>query len=511
MSTTEATGDVHAHGVTGREFWLRHGLPGLVGTSFIAIGSLGVGWLPLTTTLIEAPFIELLRSSTAGTLMSRSFVFIGAAVLLQTWLVLGFDLLSEHRAKKRWMAWLMVTWSAPLLLAPPIFSRDTYSYYEQGRLMAEGYSPYEQGVAVLPGWFSDGVDPMWGEVPTPYGPFFLLVERGVYVLTQGNPLIAALLFRLTAVVGIVLLLIFLPRLARVHDIDPDKALWIGVLNPLIVLHFVAAGHNDALMTGLLVMAFALACEKHPVLAAAALALAASVKPIALLALVFLGFIWAGQNASWPRILLAWLKTGLATAVVFMLTALVAGVGFGWIAALGTPGEVRTWLSPATAIGMLIGNTTKWLGLTETNDGPVTVLRIAGLLVGVVLLAVIVFKRNDRSPTRNAALAFATVVVFGPVIHPWYLLWFLPLFAATGLTSRELKITILLTAAFTFHAMSESSTTSDNFFELTDGISLVAGIIVVAIALLASPRERQLVLGEPISHGILPERTPAGAT
>lgn len=492
------------HVVTGREFWLRHGLPGFVGTAFIAIGALGVGWLPLTSTLINAPFIELLRSSTAGTLMSRSFVFIGAAVLLQTWLVLGFDLLSEHPAKKRWMAWLMVTWSLPLLFVPPIFSRDTYSYYEQGRLMAEGYSPYDQGVAVLPGWFSDGVDPMWGEVPTPYGPLFLLIERGVYTLTQGNPLIAALLFRVIAVIGIALLLVFLPKLARSNGIDPDKALWIGVLNPLILLHFVAAGHNDALMTGLLVTAFALACMKKPVWAATMIALAASVKPIALLAFVFIGFIWAGANASWPRKLFAWLKTAVIIAVVFMLTAFVAGVGLGWVKALSTPGEVRTWLSPATAIGMLIGNTTKWLGITETNDGPVTAMRMIGLAIGVALLCIIVFKRNDRSPTRNAALAFATVVVFGPVIHPWYLLWFLPLFAATGLTSRELKITILLTAAFTFHAISESSTTSDNFFELTDGISLIAGIIVVAIALLASPRERQLVLGEPISHGILPD-------
>ena len=496
--------------MNGRSFWLRHGLPGLVATSLIALGALGVGWLPLSSPLLDAPVIEVLRSSTIGTLFSRSFVFIGAAVLLQTWLVLGFDLLSEHPAKKRWLAWLMLTWSLPLLLVPPIFSRDAYSYYEQGRLMSQGYSPYAQGVSVLPGWFSDGVDPMWGEVPTPYGPFYLLIERGIFTITEGNPLAAAMLFRLVAAVGIVLLLIFLPRLARAHRIDPDKALWIGVLNPLILFHFVAAGHNDALMVGLLVAAFAIACSSwqrvsvRMVTACTALALAASVKPIAFIALPFIGFIWAGNDANWPHKLIGWLKTAVATAVVFMLTAFVAGVGFGWVRALSTPGEVKTWLSPATALGILIGNATKWLGLTETNDGAVTALRMIGLAIGVVLLAIIVFGRNARTPTRNAALAFATVVVFGPVIHPWYLLWFLPLFAATGLTSRELKITILLTAAFTFHAISESSTTSDNFFELTDGISLIAGIVVVAIALLASPRERQLVLGEPISHGILPE-------
>lgn len=494
--------------MTARAFWLRHALPGLVATSLIALGALGVGWLPLASPLLDVPLVELLRSSTIGTLASRSFVFIGAAVLLQTWLVLGFDLLSEHRAKKRWLAWLMLTWSAPLLIVPPIFSRDVYSYYEQGRLMTEGYNPYSQGVAVLDGWFADGVDPMWGEVPTPYGPLYLLIERGVTTLTLGNPLVAALLFRLVAVLGIVLLLIFLPKLARAHGIDPDKALWIGVLNPLILFHFVAAGHNDALMVGLLVAAFALATSHRMLWACAAIACSASIKPIAFLALPFLGFIWAGAAADWPRKLLGWVKTGFATGVVFMATALIAGVGFGWVRALGTPGEVRTWLSPSTAIGLTIGNTTKWLGITETNDLPVTIMRMIGLVIGVVLLAVIVFKRNDRSPTRNAALAFATVVVFGPVIHPWYLLWFLPLFAATGLTSRELKITILLTAAFTFHAISESSTTSDNIFELTDGISLIAGIIIVTIALLASPRERQLVLGEPISHGILPERVGA---
>jgi hypothetical protein len=81
-----------------------------------------------------------------------------------------------------------------------------------------------------------------------------------------------------------------------------------------------------------------------------------------------------------------------------------------------------------------------------------------------------------------------------VIQPWYLLWFLPLFAASGLGDRGTQIAVLATAAFTVHAMVESSATSDNFLDVTDGITFLLAVVITAVILLASPRERRLVLG-----------------
>lgn len=491
-------------------FLLRHALPGLVGSALLTVGALGVGWLPVNTRLVEEPWVDVLRGSTAGLLFSRSLVFMGVALLLQAWLVLGYDLLSGTRYSPLRISAVLGAWCLPLLLSPPLFSRDVYSYYAQGKLMEQGFDPYAQGVSVIPGWFQDGVDPMWSETPTPYGPLFLLIERGVANFAANQPLLAALVFRVVALVGVALLAIYVPRLAFMHGIDPAKALWIGVLNPLVVMHFVAGAHNDALMVGLTVAGLALAAERRGATGAALVALAASVKPIALLALPFVGLLWVGVHADWPRRIWGWVKATVVCSATFAATALVAGVGLGWVRALSTPGEVRTWLSPTTALGMIVGGLTQWLGLTATNDLAVNAFRLLGTLAGLGVVAFLCLRPQGRSAVRGAALAFFAVVLLGPVVQPWYLLWFLPLFAATGLSRTELRVTILLTTAFAFFGMAESSATSDNLLELADGLAFVAAAAIVAVVLLASPRERQLVLGEQLSQGIGPEDAPARA-
>ena len=183
----------------------RYALPGFVGSLILAVGALGVGWLPLSGGLIDVIGVDALRGTTAGLLLSRAFVFVGVALLLQAWLILGHDLLADaddphslRGVQPRVLVTVLIAWVAPLVLAPPLFSRDVYSYFAQGRVVASGQDPYETGVAVIDGWFEDGVDPMWAETPTPYGPVWLLFARGVASFAPEQPALAALLFRLSA-------------------------------------------------------------------------------------------------------------------------------------------------------------------------------------------------------------------------------------------------------------------------------------------------------------------------
>ena len=471
------------------------------------MGAFGVGWLPLRTGVIDVPLVEALRNSTVGQLLAHSLVFIGLALLLQVWLLLGHHLSAGLTTSPLTLAGVAAAWSAPLLIAPPMFSRDVYSYYLQGRLVMSGFDPYADGVAVLPGWFQDGADPMWAETPTPYGPLFLLVSRGVASFSIDQPALAALLFRLVALVGVALIIYFLPRLAYAHGINPSRALWLGALNPLVIMHFVAGAHNDALMAGLVVMGLTLAVERHPVAAAAIIALAASIKPIGLLALPFVGLLWAGSRAGWGRRVGAWVAVAAVAALTFAATAVIAGVGWGWISALGTPGEVRTWLSPPTALGMLTGGIGQAIGLADTNDAFVTIFRAVGTVAALIAVAWLALRPQGRSPVRGAAWAFTAVVVLGPVVQPWYLLWLLPLFAATGLTIVGLRWLILVIAGFTVHGMAESLATADNLFELTDGIGIIAAFAIVGLVLILSSRERQLLLGTGATSALMP-MTPA---
>jgi hypothetical protein len=304
--------------------------------------------------------------------------------------------------------------------------------------------------------------------------------------------------------------VYVPRLAFMHGIDPARALWIGVLNPLVLMHFVAAAHNDALMVGLVVAGLALAAEGRGMLGAAAVGLAGTVKPIALLAMPFIGLLWAGVRANWPKRIGYWAATVGVTVIVFAILSLIAGVGLGWINALTTPGEVRTWLSPMTALGMLVGGLLQVTGLVTSNDGAVLGFRIIGVVAALAITTWLCVRPQGRSIVRGAAIALLAIVALGPVVQPWYLLWSLPLFAATGLSRNELRIVILMTAGFAIHGIAESSSTSDNLLEFSDGISIIAAFILIGLVLLASPRERQLVFGGPVSHGMLPVDDPSRA-
>ncbi len=316
--------------------------------------------------------------------------------------------------------------------------------------------------------------------------------------------LGAIMFRLFAVMGVIGMMYLVPRLASFHGIDPAKAVWLTVLNPLVIMHFVAGGHNDAVMVALLLAAFHAASRGSIAAGSSLIALAASVKPIAIVALPFIGIMRNPREWTWGRRLLDWVYVTAASGAVFLLTAVVAGVGFGWINALGTPGSVQTWLSPMTALGMFFGFIGQALGWAQTDEVPVAVFRAIGLAASIIICVYLALRPQGRSGTRGAGLALFAIVALGPVVQPWYLLWFIPPLVVSGLTQRQLRALILLTAALSIHGMVDGSATSDALLEFSNGVSMIIAVIFVAVILIASPRERRLVLQQGGSSELLPQ-------
>jgi alpha-1,6-mannosyltransferase len=485
------------------DFVLRSVVPGFIATILIAIGALGVGWLPLDTTLVDSAVVDALRSTTLGAVISKGAVVVGVTLLLQSWLLLGYDVLHGrvNDIRRLWLA--LGAWALPLMVAPPLFSRDVYSYFAQGKLMVAGIDPYTNGSSAVPGWFNDGVDPMWAEAPTPYGQFWLLLSRGVVQFTGPHPYSGALTMRLLAVAGVVMLAWAVPKIAYQCGISPSKALWLGVLNPLVLMHFVSGAHNDALMAGLVAVALAVSLSRLPILGILLATLAGSVKPIGLVVLPFIGLLWAGATATRTQIIVRWIWTGAISVAVLGVLAIVTGTGLGWLSALSTPGEVRTWLSPPTAVGMAVGGVLSLFGL-DVTDTTVGIARAAGTLATLIVLAWLCLKPNGRSAVRGSALAFFVLVALGPVLQPWYLLWSLPLFAASGLNRVEMRVALVGIAGFTLFGLVTSSATQDSLVQVSDllAVLIVAAVIVVLLAV--SPRERRLILGDAADRGLIPE-------
>src|ERR1700747_1970334 len=142
----------------------------------------------------------------------------------------------------------------PLLPAPPMYSKDVYSYLAQSQISLEGLDPYRVGPAPrlgLPLAFPLSVPSLWRETPAPYGPLFLWIGRGISALTAENIAAAGLCHRWVVLIGVGLIVWATPRLARRCGVAEVSALWLGAANPLLIMHLAGAINTEAPMLGLM--------------------------------------------------------------------------------------------------------------------------------------------------------------------------------------------------------------------------------------------------------------------
>lgn len=420
---------------------------GTLGSCLIFVGSLTPAFLPPETALHRLWLLRSLQDGT-GRVVATAVLLVGVLFLLSAWLRLyprddGIDVSRTT----------LVLWSLPLLLAPPLFSDDAYSYAAQGWIVQLGMDPYSVGPGQLGGLFASQVDPVWLNTPAPYGPLALQIQHLVVYLAGGHPYVSAVAMRLPALAALVVIVVLLPRLARALGKDPRFALWLGVLNPLTVLHLLGGAHNDAVMIALVVVALWLATKRRLVLASLAVALAAAVKQPALVAVVAVGILCApapppSLAQSWTRARWAYVAAASAIALAgFAIITAATGLGYGWIGAMGVPGQVRNYLAPSTSLGSLLEIALRLAG-RETGAGfalPVT--RAVALLGCALVLAWLVLRRAPRQPVTALVLMLLAIVVCAPTVQPWYLLWGGVLLGLTTMGRVSLRAATWLTAFF----------------------------------------------------------------
>ncbi|GLW71832.1 hypothetical protein Kpho02_41310 [Kitasatospora phosalacinea] len=432
----------------GRYRWL-----GLLGSLALAAGGLTSGALPAAAT---GPALR--ASGGAGTVL----VFAGLTVLTAAWLLLGTTgrrAGGQLRPTTRWLTATLAWWAAPLLLLPPLFSRDAYSYLAQGAMQASGFDVYADGPAVLGGPVAQQVPQVWQHAPAPYGPAFLLLARAAAPLAD-HPYAGTLLLRLTAVAAVAALAALLPALARRFGTDPAAALHLGALNPLVLLHLVAGAHNDAVPLALMLAGLLAATHRRPLAAATLITLAALAKAPAALALPAAWWLAAtAPEADGPgrrrgrfggrwRPLRSAAATVLAAAVTTVAVTAASGTGYGWVSALTSPATKGSW-SPTSSLGRLLADLA---GVAP--EGPVAVARLLGLAAAAVTVCLLAARvvRGTGEPATALALAFAALVALGPALRPWYALWCAVPAAFAVRTANARRTVELACAALAFTVM-----------------------------------------------------------
>jgi alpha-1,6-mannosyltransferase len=417
---------------------------GLVGAALVTIGGLGAGSTRQHDPLLETLHLSWMRFG-HGLVLSSILLWAGVGLMLMAWLGLGRRALAG-RVSEFTMRATTGFWLAPLLVSVPVFSRDTYSYLAQGALLRDGLDPYVVGPVANPNVLLDNVSPIWTITTAPYGPAFILIAKLVTVIAGNNLVAGTMLLRLCMLPGLAALIWATPRLARHLDADASIALWICVLNPLVLIHLMGGVHNEMLMVGLMAAGIALTFGGRPVLGIAAITVAIAVKATAGISLPFMVWVWMRHlcERRGYRPLRAFLAATAASvlvfAVVFGIFSAVAGVGLGWLTALAGSVKIINWLTVPTAAANLIyalGN-----GLLPIHF--YAVLRVTRLLgIGVIAVSLPLlwwrFRRDDRAALTGIAWSMVIVVLFVPAALPWYYSWPLAVVAPLAQSRRAVAL------------------------------------------------------------------------
>ena len=475
---SEPTTDVVAHASNARKvFFLR--LMGTVGALLIGLGGLGAGAMPV----VNNPYGDLPFGQLMGRMLvtSSALVLIGVVLIVLAWVLMAPMVGNPIRLKPkpadsnlqqldkpkhsitRTQVWgTFFSWTVPIIATAPLFTQDIYSYIANGSIVVQGMDPYSAGPVQLLGADHDlarSVPFIWANSPSPYGPVALGIAAIISVVTNDSIVAGVILHRIASILGVVAAGWAISKLATRCKVAPPAALWLGILNPLTILHLIGGIHNESILLGLALvgMEFALrGIDKLRVfseglsdtglrqlfgrenltawgpifLGAVSISAAGMVKVTGFIGLGFTGMALA-------RLLHKQFMMRQATAIalaagifaIFMVLTIatftvLSGIGLGWITGQGGAATIRSWLSITTDLGVASGFFGMMLGLGDHTEAILSITRMVGVVIAAGFMVRMLFGtfRGVIHPIGGLGVSTLVLVILFPVVHPWYILW-----------------------------------------------------------------------------------------
>jgi hypothetical protein len=365
-------------------------------------------------------------------------------------------------------------------------------------MMSRGISPYLFGPSVMGiNAFSGLVDKLWWNVTSPYGPVFLWIAGVNATVVHHNELLAVVGFRLIALVGVLMIAYFVPKLARSYGRDPSVAFVLAVLNPLILLHLIAGAHNDALMLGCLVAGLWLAREGRPVLGVLACTVGAMVKVPAFIGVVYIGWLWLGEGAPWRSRLRPTITASLLAVVVMTGVSQMVGLGWGWVTALGNGATIRSWSDPPEIVGQALTKLMELAGLGDHQHLLLSGARSLGLVLAAVVALRLLWQAREATAVRAMGLTLLAVVFLGPAVQPWYVAWAMVVLGTVAEHRLRVLVIVLSTVAC-FLGLPGAGSLVVQFGEANQvliGVASLAMLLLLAIPLVMRLRRALNTTGD----------------
>lgn len=330
---------------------------------------------------------------------------------------------------------LVVGAHALVLQLPLLFSRDVYSYAFYGRIAGVyGGNPYVQTPLDHP---SDAlwrfVGPMWVNTPAVYGPGWTALSGWLSTFLRARPAAHVEAYRMLALVASLATCAVI--VWTVRRLWPDRTAFALVAfgaNPVVIFHGVASGHNDLLVALAIAAAFALVVSHREMPAIALLTLGMLVKATAGLPLVLL-LVWCiARRPPEERWRVGITHVGLAAVITAAFAAPYFQLQDPTLGMLALA-QHQGWLAPA-AVG------SSFIDIISFHTLGWVVRLAAGVILAISIwrLSVAIWRRTTgtagegvptMSPREQAATwgwALVLLMLLGPVLLPWYVVWALPL-------------------------------------------------------------------------------------
>ena len=290
-------------------------------------------------------------------------------------------------------------------------SNDVYRYRWDGRVQAAGLNPYEEPPAAPS--LAPLRDPLWlrvnyPEIRTIYPPLAEWLFAVTYRIHGG--LIG---YRVLAVVGDLLAMVLLLACLGRWGL-PRWQVAIYAWSPLAAFESASNGHFDSWPAAAVMLAVYAALRGASFLSTLALSAGALLKSWPL---VFVPLALARKPA-WHWLLMG----GLMLAAYFPYRDAGLGLLQPWMEVTGR------WLFNDAAFAIL-----------RTVTGSQPVAKAIAASIGVYVL--VRFWHRGVDPVRGGYWLLTLAIILMPAIHPWYLLWALPL-AAAALDLGWILLTVL---------------------------------------------------------------------
>jgi hypothetical protein len=377
------------------------------------------------------PFVWFANLIHAGSMSNNLLVATGVPVTI--FAVCAFLLLLREawrgNVSLRTVLVLVVAYHVVVLMLPLLFSRDAYSYAFYGRIVAVYHgNPYVQtplhyvsDPGARPLWHLLG--PKWTDTLSVYGPLFSTIA-GVIARISSSPAGQANAYRgiaIAASLGTVGLTAWTTR-----AVWPARSAFAVVAfgaNPTVLFHSVASAHNDLLVALSVAGGLAFVVRGKELPAVAVLTLGALIKATGVLPLVILIAWCVARLPAGERLRAALTRGGLAAGIGLVLSAPYLQLhdpSLGMVALAGHQG----WLAPSLMFGRLADFVS-----FNTFGGLVTYGFLVVLLVAFAFMVREVCRRAGSLSPRGIGAAWGwsliMLMLLGPVLLPWYVVWALP--------------------------------------------------------------------------------------